>query len=357
MIFMRKVLLVCAVCCLAGARNVGASGETNQSPRFAEVLQVIKNNLAGVTEPDLDQAAVRGLLSQFSGQVLLLNAAGEPANTSPVAGLTRTNVFAQNCAYLRVGVVGEGLADKIKTAFTGLQSSNTIKGLVLDLRFAGGVDYAAAAQTADLFLSHEKALLSWNDQTAKSTEKGDPIRVPVVTLVNSQTKGAAEALAAILKNESAGLLIGGTTAGQATVFKDFNLDNGQKLRVATTQIRLGDGQALSLKGIIPDIVVPVDADEEKEYFNDAYLAATNKAMASLKEKPASAASTNWLARRRINEAELVRAQKEGLNPEEDIPASVPKESEPPKLIVKDPALARALDLLKALMVVGRIGRP
>ena len=339
-----------------GVIDAPAAEETNQPPKLDEVLQVIKGNLAGITEPDLNQAAVRGLLTQFPGQVILLTTGGEAPAEIPAAALTQTNVFDGCCGYLRVGSVRDNLADKVKTAFKGLQSSDAIKGLVLDLRYTSGSDYAAAAQTVDLFLSQEKALLSWNDKTAKSTEKTDAIRVPVVALVNAQTKGAAEALAALLKNEGAGLLIGSTTAGQATVFKDFSLTNGQKLRVATTQIRLGDGKALSLRGINPDIEVAIGVGDEKDYFNDSYLAVTNKIPAALKDKQVAAAATNRPARHRINEAELVRAQKEGQNLDEDIPASVPKESQPPKLVVRDPALARALDLLKGLMVVKRSGQ-
>jgi C-terminal processing protease CtpA/Prc len=289
--------------------------------------------------------------------VLLLEAGAEAPSDAGAATLTQTSVLDESFAYLRVGAVGKGLADKIKAAMQGLQANNKIKGLALDLRFASGGDYAAAVQVADLFLSKEKTLLTWNDQSAKSTDKTDSIRIPAVVVVNAQTKGAAEALAALFRNQGIGLLIGSTTAGQATVFKDFTLNNGQTLRVATTQIRLGDGQELSLRGIIPDIEVSISASDEKEYFRDSFLVLTNKASVSLRDKSTDTAATNRLSRHRVNEAELVRAQKEGINPEEDIPASVPKESEPLKSIVRDPVLARALDLLKGLTVIKTIGRP
>ena len=56
-------------------------------------------------------------------------------------------------------------------------------------------------------------------------------------------------------------------------------------------------------------------------------------------------------RRRINEAELVRRQREGLNPDEDVPSAKARLNELVKPMVRDPALARALDLLKGLAVV------
>ena len=49
----------------------------------------------------------------------------------------------------------------------------------------------------------------------------------------------------------------------------------------------------------------------------------------------------------MNEAELVRMQREGLDLSRD---ATPSASEPPKPILQDPALARALDFLKGMAV-------
>ena len=62
----------------------------------------------------------------------------------------------------------------------------------------------------------------------------------------------------------------------------------------------------------------------------------------------SANGTNRAARRqRFNEAELVRERREGIS-EADVTAL--REREPEKPVVDDPALARAMDLLKGLAV-------
>ena len=61
-------------------------------------------------------------------------------------------------------------------------------------------------------------------------------------LVNGETRGAAEALAAALHQAGAGLIIGSPTAGAATSFKEFPLSNGERLRVAT---RLSGGSMIS----------------------------------------------------------------------------------------------------------------
>src|SRR5438477_100862 len=80
--------------------------------------------------------------------------------------------------------------------------------LVLDLRFADGRDYKAAANAADRFLSTEQPVLDWDEGTVRSTAKADAIKVPVAVLVNQETGGAAEALAAALRETDAAVLIG-----------------------------------------------------------------------------------------------------------------------------------------------------
>jgi len=60
-----------------------------------------------------------------------------------------------------VARVAAGLAGQLKAAYEKLNATSKLKGLVLDLRFADGHDFTAAANAADRFLSKEQPLLSW----------------------------------------------------------------------------------------------------------------------------------------------------------------------------------------------------
>ena len=61
---------------------------------------------------------------------------------------------------------------------------------------------------------------------------------------------------------------------------------------------------------------------------------------------------------RLTEAGLVRAHKQGLNPddEEGMALNQPRENKPAAPVVNDPVLARALDLLKGVAIM-RQARP
>jgi len=66
-----------------------------------------------------------------------------------------------------------------------------------------------------------------------------------------------------------GLLIGTNTAGKATIGKEFPLKNGQRLWIATSLVKLGNGQSFPPAGLQPDIQIEVSPQDEKAYFKDA----------------------------------------------------------------------------------------
>src|SRR5439155_1191989 len=83
--------------------------------------------------------------SQVYPRVILVTN-GAPAGVRPEGSLlSRTKVYDDSYGYLRVARVATGLADEIKSAHDRLDATNKLKGVVLDLRFADGQDYTAAA--------------------------------------------------------------------------------------------------------------------------------------------------------------------------------------------------------------------
>jgi hypothetical protein len=322
-------------------------------PRLQEVYQLLRANLPGISEEELDGAAVRGLISQLPSRTLLVAEANESAGSAEgTAPVSKVATFDAAFAYIRVGRVEKGLPEQLLASYEALQHTNKLKGLVIDLRFAGGNDYRAAAAVADRFLNSERPLLDWGEGAVRSTVKNDAILLPVAILVNRETSGAAEALAALLRDSHVGLIIGTNTAGLANIYKEFTLADGQRLRVASAGVQVGNDKPISADGVKPDIHVRTDLESEKAYLEDAYRALPRPgetASSTSESETNQIAAANRAPRRRINEAELVRLQREGLSPDYDPLA--PQEAAAPAPQVTDPALNRALDLLKGLAVV------
>ena len=144
-------------------------------------------------------------------------------------------------------------------------------------------------------------------------------------------------MAAVLRETSTGLLLGSRTAGQASLFKEFPLSNGGKLRIAVGEIKLGDGTIFS-GGVAPDIAVNIIPSQEKIYWQHPYQSLAQSSAASLmgtNSDVAGATTNNESGYHRFNEAQLVREQREGADLEAEFSG---REDQP------DPSLKRSLPI-------------
>jgi hypothetical protein len=203
-------------------------------------------------------------------------------------GLTKSAILEDDVAYLRIGGVEKSLADEIQAAQTTLAMTNKIAGTVLDLRFAAGDDLDAAKATENLFASKN---------------------LPLAILVNSETRGAAAKLAADLRQANDGLIFGS-----------------------------------AIKELKPDISVSVKAAEEKKFLENPF------GTLSPAETNSTATTNDFLSFvDHTTEADLVRAKIKDGEQDENLAATRPPE--PQKPFIRDPVLARAVDLIKGLAVV------
>lgn len=95
-IILRAPVAVLAIC-LSFTPGLRAAPETLYN--FQEVYDLLKANLAGTSEAELDRAAVRGLLDQLHGKVTVVGerAAPEATNSTRVTSALFENRF----GYLR----------------------------------------------------------------------------------------------------------------------------------------------------------------------------------------------------------------------------------------------------------------
>src|SRR2546423_124612 len=148
---------------LAGQGSLRAQ-TTSESSEFHEIYKLIEENLPGIKPQELDHAAAAGLAMALAPRVILItNIESSSLQSSNVAAplVIKSNVFDGQIAYLRVARVAEGLMDAIKNSCRDLGKTNKLKGGVIDLRYAGGEDYGAAAAAADIFIKKEQPLLNW----------------------------------------------------------------------------------------------------------------------------------------------------------------------------------------------------
>ena len=134
-------------------------------------------------------------------------------------------------------------------------------GLVLDLRGAGGDDLASVTQVASLYAQGTQALFTFkdhrtNDVAAYKAQESRTVEMPLMVLIDGQTHGAAETLAAALNHVARpALLLGEPTAGDFNLREAVKLD-GELVYMVTRVLNTADGWRYNGQfGVEPDIVM------------------------------------------------------------------------------------------------------
>lgn len=322
---------------------LAADGETivlTPPPKDLDAIrELARTHLPQLPAEVLEQAAIEGLLSALGGRARLLPAGGgQPQEPRPAT--LATNMFEPGIVQLRVGTVGEGLAQTLRDLAAAGEART---GLILDLRNAGGGDWRAAAAVADLFDDSTGKLLSWGSEGADGTAGAPMAEVKLAVLTNKRTTGAAEALAELLRLKAKAILIGGGTAGELMARRQFPLPSGSVLELALDRVQVKAGEDLPMAGIRPDITFELTDDQENAWLADPYW--QPPARPGIAPRRAAA----------MNEAELMRRHRGETNapPAEAAPASRPPADPTARRAVSDPQLARALDLLKGVRILAR----
>jgi C-terminal processing protease CtpA/Prc len=283
--------------------------------------------ILGARALDSESTNTLDYLQSLAPRVVIKEAAPAEA-TDPTPAITRVQTFRDDLGYIRVARVDGGIDMAMERALADLQETNATRHLVIDLRFAEGTDYEAAARAAGLLAARSVTGFSLGGKDLPISPRGAFAPPAVMGLVNEKTRGAAEFLAIALREAARpALLLGTRTAGQAWAHRILETPSGTRLRVAGDLLTLPGGQTLSTNGWAPDLTVAVTSEDELLYFEDPHYRAGG---------PDAEEELTI----RLNEAELVR-RRLGRS----APAILP-EPAPPE--VRDPALARALDLLEGL---------
>lgn len=140
-----------------------------------------------------------------------------------------------------------------------------LSGVVLDIRGADGRDAKSVVDIAGLLTPPRTRLFSFRDAEGRDLEvhhaaMQKPIGIPMMILVDANTTGSAELLAAVVHGSGRGaMLLGAPTAGDPMVRDRVALDDGLLLYLATRRLQVGERESYSgLEPIVPDIRIDPD---------------------------------------------------------------------------------------------------
>ncbi len=225
--------------------------------------------------------------------------------------------------YLRIAEFSAKTADDVSDALKKLKKDGATS-LVLDLRNDPGGLLSAAVEVSSMFLGEGKLIVYTQGRRADSRQdfsagtKAPYPSLPLVVLINGGSASGSEIVAGALQDHKRAVVVGQRSFGKASVQSLIPLPDGSGLRLTVARYYTPLGRSIhrdeknETGGILPDIVVPVTQDDEAKLY------------------------AQW---------EMIYAKDRK-----------PKSAVKPEEMVRDDALDRAVELLKARDVLGALKR-
>lgn len=236
-----------------------------------------------------------------------------------VASIRGARILKPGIGYVRITKFDEQTMPAFRDKLDGLRRDG-MKALLLDLRSNPGGLLSMAVQVAGTFLERGKRVVSVKGRSAldKPKEfKADGIKplvgIPVVVLIDEGSASASEVVAGALQDHRRAVVIGQTSFGKASVQTVIPLRSNPDcgLRLTTAHYFTPNGRLIHGEGIHPDVEVAVTAEERMR-------------------------------------SQLRRAYDEA-------PDMFPKETREDVATATDKVLDRAIDVLSALLAIGKTG--
>jgi carboxyl-terminal processing protease len=159
-----------------------------------------------------------------------------------------------------------GCAEDAEREIEKLKKEN-IDGLVIDLIDNGGGSMEEAVKLAGLFIDSGPIAVAVDryrhQDILRDYIPGIAYSGPIVVLINGASASASEFFAAAMQDYNRAVIAGATSLGKATIQVILPVDERQQEFVKTTIEKFYriTGQSAQIKGITPDVYLPVIYDE------------------------------------------------------------------------------------------------
>ncbi len=151
--------------------------------------------------------------------------------------------------YVRISQFSENTSGELKTALDNLESQS-IRGLIIDLRFNPGGLLDQAIDTVNEFIGPNKLVVETKGRLQSSNRQyftrysRKPKDYPIVVLVNEASASASEIFAGSLQDWDIGLIAGKPTFGKGSVQQLFPLSGGGGIKITTSYYYIKSGRCI-----------------------------------------------------------------------------------------------------------------
>lgn len=226
-----------------------------------------------------------------------VHSTGERKSESFAHNVVSARLFKNSIAYIKIRTFSaRACVDETRAA---LKQFSNQRSLILDLRdnWGGSIDdaFAVFQMLVDnggfvKMVGREDAIgytetLAVDPTQASRTRDGSQVtlsretcitpNLPILVLVNGESKSAAEMLAGALKDNGRAALIGEKTFGKGVVQQVWEFDNGTSVKITSARFYRPSGAPIQGVGLAPDVKVAVSRVADAQLQRAIQLAYAN----------------------------------------------------------------------------------
>ncbi len=245
---------------------------------------------------ELNHESLRFKIKKTNGQIIFislkkekLNINGRRVKSFVLNGLEKIGYILLPAFYTKDDFgSGKSCAKDVSDEIWKLKS-DSIKGLIFDLRNNGGGSITEALEIINFFVTNGK--LTFKGHPSKRSisindpNKGVIYTGPLLLMVDRQSASASELLAGVLQDYNRAIIVGNRTFGKSTeqivipvdsnLFPQSKISNYNRaitkfgyLKITVGKMYRATGKTIQGKGAIPDIILPEFPDYYKFHESD-----------------------------------------------------------------------------------------
>jgi len=231
--------------------------------RGGDILEAI----AGFATRDMSVAQANMLVQGAPGSTVKVGVVRRGKTEPQEITITRVAIGAQHVVadrvgedvgYVRLPAVEQAAVTELREKLLQFDKQGIHK-LVLDLRDCARGQVPDAIAAAQLFLSSGKITTLAGQTITRREFTTEPDKAvwhaPLEVLISSSTTGASEVLAAAIKDNKRGEVIGERTFGSASEQKIIPLEDGGALMLTVGFYSMADGKTIVEEGVAPTVEV------------------------------------------------------------------------------------------------------
>ena len=249
--------------------------------------QIVRIGELDTKDMALDEAVGKIRGPEGSKVTLTIQRNGKEAQEFP---LTRATIVIKSVSgkmldkemgYIRVSMFSETTGKDFTRKLEELKDQG-MTSLVLDLRNNPGGLIDQCVKVAELLVPKGPIVSvigkDGDRETYQSSSTVAPL--PLTVLVNGGSASASEIVAGAIQDRGVGKLVGVKTFGKGSVQRLMPLDKESAVKITIAEYHTPNDRSIHGKGIVPDIVIEIPKDFDRESKQDPQL---DKAIEVLKE--------------------------------------------------------------------------